>query len=86
MERTDATGLLDLAAWAERLPRGLDWRDALTDTQDDATVEQVRLWTSRGRPLGGDSWISKLETKLNRRLRPLPVGRPQQERKSKGSK
>jgi len=29
-----------------------------------------------GRPLGSDAFISKLETRLNRRLRPLPVGRP----------
>ena len=81
----DTTGLLDLAAWTDRLPRGLDWRDALTDGQDDATIERVRLSTSRGRPLGGDSWISKLETTLNRRLRPLPVGRPRKKRnKAKG--
>ena len=82
----DAPGLLDLAAWAGRLPPGLDWRDALTTSQDDTTVEQVCLWTSRGRPLGSDSWISKLETRLHRRLRPLPVGRPQKERKMKGWK
>jgi len=51
----DATGLTDAAAWADRLPRGLDWREALTASQDKATVERVRLCTSRGRPLGGDS-------------------------------
>jgi hypothetical protein len=30
-----------------------------------------------GRPLASDSFLSKLETKIGRRLRPLPVGRPQ---------
>ena len=30
----------------------------------------------RGRPLGSDKFISKLEVTLGRRLRPLPGGRP----------
>jgi len=29
-----------------------------------------------GRPLGTDKFISKIEVKLGRRLRPLPIGRP----------
>ncbi len=33
---------------------------------------RVRLCTSRGRPLGSDAFIAKLETFLGRRLRPLP--------------
>ena len=36
--------------------------------------------TQTGRPLGSDGFVSKLETLLGRRVRPLPVGRP---RKSK---
>jgi hypothetical protein len=30
--------------------------------------------------LGSDRFLSKLETALNRRLRPLPVGRPRKKR------
>ena len=54
--------------------------------EDD--VEALRLRTTTGRPLGGDRFIAKLETALNRRLRPLPVGRPSgtANRKRKGPK
>jgi putative transposase len=34
--------------------------------------------THTGRPLGSDAFLSKLETLLGRRVRPLPVGRPRQ--------
>ena len=36
----------------------------------------------RGRPLGNDKFISKLEVTLNRRLRPLPGGRPKKKEKN----
>jgi hypothetical protein len=39
-------------------------------------LEWIRLSTHRGRPLGGDRFLSKLEDALGRRLRALPVGRP----------
>ena len=71
----DATGLLDLAAWPERLA-GADWREQLTQPQDESTLARLRRTTARGRPLGSDSFLSKLEHALGRRLRPLPVGRP----------
>ena len=41
--------------------------------------ESLRLNTHRGRPRAADRFLGKLETKLNRRLRPLPVGRPRKE-------
>ncbi len=34
-----------------------------------------------GRPLASDSFISKIEKTLNKRLRPLPIGRPKKELK-----
>ena len=71
----DPTGLLDLSAWRERLA-GADWREQLTQAQDESTVARLRRTTARGRPLGSDSFLSKLERALGRRLRPLPVGRP----------
>ena len=71
----DPTGLLDLAAWRERLA-GADWREQLTQPEDQATLARLRRTTARGRPLGSDSFLSKLERALGRRLRPLPVGRP----------
>ena len=40
--------------------------------QGEAELSSIRLATHRGRPPGSDSLLSKLE----RRLRPLPIGRP----------
>ena len=72
----DPPFLLDLAAWARRLPPGGTWRDSLLSPSDEALAEKLRLWTHRGRPLGSESFVSKLERLVGRRLRPLPVGRP----------
>ena len=80
---SDPTGLLDLAAWAERVGAAGDWRECLTGPQDDAEVARIRRWTQCGCPLGRDSFISKLERAVGRRLRPLPVGRPRIEKRGK---
>jgi len=42
----------------------------------DETLSALRLNTHRGRPLGSDAFLSKIEALVGRRLRPLPVGRP----------
>jgi len=49
-------------------------------------VARLRRWTLRGCPLGSDSFVSKLERTLGRRLRPLPVGRPRKPRKTTNTK
>ena len=74
----DAAGLLDLGSWRKR-SAGQDWRASLALVQDEPMVEQLRLCTTRGRPLGSDSFVSKLEHLLGRRLRPLPQGRPRKQ-------
>jgi putative transposase len=79
----DGSGLLDLAAWRQRQPP--DWAAVLDDRQDEETLRQVRGHTCRGRPLGSDDWLAKLEVRLGRRLRALPVGRPRGWRKHKGT-
>ncbi len=71
----DGSGLLDLASWAERIDPE-QWKETLTAADDPVEVERIRLRTSRGRPLGGDRFVSKLEVRLGCRLRPLPRGRP----------
>jgi hypothetical protein len=40
------------------------------------TASKHRLRTDGGRPLGSDGFAAKLEATMNRRLRPLPEGRP----------
>ncbi len=52
-----------------------DWKQHLGQA-DDEFIEKMRRHTKTGRPLGSDSFVSRLEHKLNRRLRALPVGRP----------
>ncbi len=64
-----------MAAW-EKVCAGSDWREELTRDDDPAGLDLIRLRTRTGRPLGSDSFTSKLETTLGRRLRALPVGRP----------
>jgi len=78
--QTHPAGLLDLRAWSKIL-EGQDWRQQLTRADDKDAVRALRDSTSRGRPLGSDSFMSKVEKLVGRRLRPLPGGRP---RKKKG--
>jgi hypothetical protein len=70
-----ATEPLDLAAW-KRLWDARGWREELQRPEDAATVRRLRRCTWAGRPLASDSFLSKLEHRLGRRLRPRPVGRP----------
>lgn len=67
--------LLDIASWKQQM-RYARWRQVLEQPDDDRLVSRLRLSTSRGRPLGTDAFIAKLETLLGRRLRALPRGRP----------
>ena len=71
----DELGLLDLKTW-RKLAAGLDWDEQLGAPLEDRELAGVRRATHTGRPLASDGLISKLEHKLGRRLRPLPVGRP----------
>jgi putative transposase len=78
----DETGLLNLSYWRQ-ISAQVDWREALQIGQAEEMVERIRLNTHTGRPLAGDAFISKLEKLLNKRLRPLPIGRPSKEEKGK---
>ena len=78
---SDATGVLDLAAW--RVPPA-EWRQRLQQREDDDFLTAIRNRTNTGRPLATDSTLSKLEALLNKRLRPLPAGRPRKEKSHDG--
>jgi putative transposase len=71
----DPSGLLDLPGWREQM-EPVRWRELLSRADDAEQLARLRLCTSRGRPLGSDKFVAKLETVLGRRLRPLPHGRP----------
>ena len=72
----DASALLDISAW-HKIMTAADWRKLLRRrvTRDDTKALQHS--THRGWPLATDKAVSKFERLLGRRLRPLPIGRPQ---------
>jgi len=76
----DPTGLLDLREWGT-LWTGQQWEAELTHDDDAEFVHRLSSQTHRGRPLGSDSFLSKVEKLLGRRVRPLPVGRPKKPKK-----
>ena len=67
--------MLNLRRWFGMISAE-QWRKELADNLSDSEVLRLRLNTHTGRPLGSDSFLSKLEKLAGRRLRPLPVGRP----------
>jgi len=70
---------LYLEAWNDLVP-GVNWKEMVTDADDKETLAALRLNTQTGCPLASDSFLSKLERTLGRRLRPLPVGRPKKQK------
>ena len=78
----DSSGLLDLPGWHEQM-EAVQWRELLCRAEDAEQLTRLRLCTTRGRPLGSDRFVAKLETVLGRRLRPLPHGRPRKLQKGK---
>ncbi|MCP4642169.1 MAG: transposase, partial [bacterium] len=82
-EGGDPSGMLGLSAWFEQMPV-TEWKATLKAIADsDAMIEHLRAHTRTGRPLGDDAFLSKVETLLGRRVRPLPVGRQKGWRKKR---
>lgn len=79
--RPDPSVLLDLSEWF-RKTSAPDWETTLADTSDADELARIRIYTHTGRPLGGDSFLSKIEFLLKRRVRALPEGRQKGWRKS----
>ncbi len=74
--KAPAHPLLDLTDWQDT-PSGHAWRDTLAEfAGDNGASDLIRRNTHTGRPLGSDTFLSKVEKTLARRVRPLPVGRP----------
>jgi putative transposase len=80
----DRWGLLDLAAWRREWTEA-DWQCMLKQGLDDSQVNALRRNTMRGRPLGSDAFVSRIEALLGRRAHALPVGRPRGWRKHGGA-
>ncbi len=77
----DPSGLLDLPAWRRQWTVD-DWGKMLASGLPETQVKTLRRHTSRGWPLGSESFVTKVERLLLRRARPLPAGRPKGWRKT----
>lgn len=77
VEGRDSSGLLDMEFWDRTFGMsGTEWQEWLMERVAAGETERLRLHTHRGRPLGSEEFLSQLEARLGKRLRPLKVGRP----------
>ena len=73
--KTPSNSLIDLPASRETMSAET-WRETLAAFARDTDANNtIRRNTHTGRPLGSDTFLSKVESLLGRRLRPLPIGR-----------
>jgi putative transposase len=72
------TGTKDLLVSGQwRAETGIDdWSAWLREGVSQEVMQRLRSCTRRGRPLGNDSFIARLELVCNRILRPRKSGRP----------
>ena len=78
----EACAVLDMSEWGA-VWTVRKWREVLVRPEDARELARMRLSTHRGRPLGSDSFLSKLEHLLGRRVRALAVGRPRKQAEAK---
>ena len=71
----NGNGLVDLGLWRSAWTAE-QWREKLSRPEEEGAVSGVRANTYTGRPLGSDAFLSKVESLMGRRIRPLPIGRP----------
>ena len=72
----DPSGLLNLGERFADMPPAR-WKRTLTNiADDDESMDSIRTHTRTGQPLGSDTFLSKLETILGRRVRSRLRGRP----------
>jgi hypothetical protein len=77
VERRDPRGLLDCGLWDELCQRE-DWREMLGPTRREEAEAMVALRraTLTGRPLGGETFVKRLEGMFARKLDGKHTGRP----------
>jgi putative transposase len=82
----DLLGLLMPNRGNEQMP-SVEWKATLgmIAASDGGSVERLRRHTRTGHPLGDDAFLSKVESLLGRRVRPLPIGRQIGWRKQKAN-
>lgn len=77
--------VIDAGAWQHLHISTEEWKAELIQDDDEAIITAIRNATGTGRPLGSDSFLSKLETTMGRQLRPHPHGRPGKDTSNIGS-
>ena len=80
VEGHDEADLLVMGDWLRRNPPR-EWKKTLTKAGDKTFANELELHLRRGRPLGSDAFVAKLEAMLGVRLRALPEGRPRKRSK-----
>ena len=58
-----------------------DWREYLSQKEDESIIAKIRSNTLSGKPLGNEIFISKLEKICGSSLKTLPRGRPKKKKK-----
>ena len=77
---TAESGWLEMQRW-RKAATGMDWKEMLKRREQDGVGSNLIQHTNRGRPLGSDRFIAKIEALVGTRLRALPVGRPNNKEK-----
>ena len=73
--------IVDVAEWSKVVDHER-WKALLVEKRKEDEEKKIKLHTRTGRPLGSDSFLSKLESKLGRRLRAFSVGRPKKSKRN----
>ncbi len=80
----DAARLLRVNEWRKQYTVER-WREVLrASVVEEWLAERLREATIRGRPFGAEEFAHELEGKTERRLCPLPVGRPRKKEEAAG--
>ncbi len=72
--------LVNLERWGVQYSRE-EWKEVLeSSVEEEAFGRRIQEASRRGRPLGSGDFVSHLEDRAGRPLKPLPVGRPKKNR------
>ena len=79
IKQFDELGVNRLFAYIEEKQK--TWKDFIETPDSDDDVKEIREKTRKGRPLGTNTFVEKLEKKLVRFLKIKPKGRPKKKEK-----
>jgi len=81
LDRYDKLGVRNLFDYID-IDEGRDgWKGFIEEVDNAEEIKEIREQTRRGRPLGGSSFVERLEGKYNRSLKLKSRGRPRKKMK-----